>query len=477
MTRHDELIQRYFDGDLAREMEQELLALLRANKDNVRAFVREANLRRALREALVEGVSIGSEPARQAAVSHWRRVFIPLAAAAALVLAVGVWLQYRSHESGQTIATGATGALVLRFAGEDTRVEVAAKSMVKLVGGTVERDGTNGTINCGSAKVVRLESGAIRAVVAKQTEGRTFSVKSPREEMFVAGTIFSVGVSSYGSRLSVEDGRVVMRLFDSDVCETVERGQEVYTRTDVNRIFAPMKALTEKVVPELKYTDAGGLAFDGKRLWLWCVDEKQRLKSGPPRLLAVDPDSYEALKTVDAGNVFEPWSQIAWDGHYMWGHDWYQYGVNKLNAVDVETGAKARSLALPKGVGGRIHFDIRDGVAWVWYGVGKEGGDGRSWVKMRLSDGTVLGRGRLNDIDWDVERVAWLPDCVVLGERRGNRLARVDAVSGKLISVELLAKKHFWYGGDMAYDAARGLWLSSSEQVVLFAVSSSADDR
>lgn len=467
MIRSDELIQRYFDGDLPVEQEEEFLALLRADRNNVRAFVREANLRRTLREALCESVGVAGE--RQIERSYRRRVFVPLATAAALVVAAGVWWWHSPREAGPTIATGAAERLILQFENENIRVEMAGNSMVKLAGCSVARHGTNVIVKSGVAKVVRLEYGAIRAVVARQSGGRTFSVKSGREEIFVAGTVFSVGVFAKGSTLSVEEGRVVMRLLGSDVCESIEQGQEVYTRTGAGRIFAPVSILRSKSIPELKYTDAGGLAFDGKRLWMWCVDERGRLRSGRPSLLAVDPDSFEVFKSLDPGAAFESWSQIAWDGQYIWGHGrYFMPGGNRLNAVDIETGAGVKSLALPDEVSGRVHFDIRDGVAWVWYGTGVESGDSRNWIKIRLADGAVLARGRLDEIDWDVERTAWLPDCFVLGERRGNRLAKINAGSGKLMSVELLTRMDFWFGGDMAYDPARGLWLSSKERAVLY---------
>lgn len=157
------------------------------------------------------------------------RVAVPLAAAALVVVAVGVWkfgggksgvplanvakIQSASAGvavtcGGQTVAarpglllsagdiirTGKGQAVVVGFEGEATKIEIGAESQFSLV--------------AGKGKQMNLAAGKLAAAVARQPAGLPMIVATPHAEATVAGTAFDLQATAKQSRLDVREGCV-----------------------------------------------------------------------------------------------------------------------------------------------------------------------------------------------------------------------------------------------------------------------------
>lgn len=193
----------------------------------------------------------------------WR---IGLAFAATLIVAVGVWRfsTIEAKTGGADVATGKGQTISLRFDGEDTVVEIAEETKLRVVGGTALPSPVANVelIKSGPSKLIQLESGSIRVSVAKQAEspssrssadspgsgqGRAFAVKTQQANMRVVGTKFSVTAKGNVTRLDVEDGVVrFVRLADGAAI-SVPAGYFVEARAGSEQAASPLIRSTSKV--------------------------------------------------------------------------------------------------------------------------------------------------------------------------------------------------------------------------------------
>ncbi|MBA4387398.1 MAG: hypothetical protein C0404_05415 [Verrucomicrobia bacterium] len=141
-----------------------------------------------------------------------RQWAIPLAIAASLLVAVGVWrfATTGAKPAGTDVVTGRGQTIALRFDGEDTSVDVAENTKLRVVGGTVIAGAATDSllVKSGPGKLIQLESGSIKVSAAKQTEGRSFVVTTPQADMKVVGTEFDLLVDEKVTCLDVDQGLV-----------------------------------------------------------------------------------------------------------------------------------------------------------------------------------------------------------------------------------------------------------------------------
>ncbi len=105
-----------------------------------------------------------------------------------------VWSAGQTLRSGDMLTTGANASATLGWDGEDTRVEVASSTRVRLMPSPGKR--------------LELEHGRVRVAAAPQPEGRPLVIVTPRGELTVVGTAFSVSADPMLTWLTVEHGTV-----------------------------------------------------------------------------------------------------------------------------------------------------------------------------------------------------------------------------------------------------------------------------
>lgn len=96
--------------------------------------------------------------------------------------------------AGDVLRAGRGGVVAFGYDGENTHVEL--------------KDGTVvlGAVDAG--KKLRLESGSMSAVVARQPDGKAMTIDTPHASAVVMGTKFSLQASAGSTRLGVDDGTV-----------------------------------------------------------------------------------------------------------------------------------------------------------------------------------------------------------------------------------------------------------------------------
>ncbi|MBN1675948.1 MAG: FecR domain-containing protein [Kiritimatiellae bacterium] len=168
----------------------------------------------------------------QDAPSAWRRLVLPLAAAAMVLIGLGLLVLWpnrgarpgagpaltavqgrveirRGNRSvpgdtggalrpGDRIETGADGRATLQFAGEATVLDLDGTSRITFDG---DREG----------KAFTVAQGRVRAQVARQPAGRPLVLSSSLALAIVRGTTLEFRVSPDMTRLDVSDGRVEFR--------------------------------------------------------------------------------------------------------------------------------------------------------------------------------------------------------------------------------------------------------------------------
>ncbi|MBA4388710.1 MAG: hypothetical protein C0404_12065 [Verrucomicrobia bacterium] len=257
-NREIELVERFADDSLGEAGLQELAELAKSRADIAEEIVevllitgvarqsdhsdeRSARLQEMLKRTIPSGSIPGQTEKQIMSVIRddrnrrsWFRIAVPLAAAAALAAAVGVWwvmergtrnaergivvarvvevgdqssvlsdpLGKRRAEvgmevrAGARIETGEKGRVILAYVGEETRVELAEGT-----GFRVQGAGKTG-------KQIVLEKGKLIASVAKQPEGSPLVVETPNARMTVLGTRLSAKATPGMTRLDVEAGQV-----------------------------------------------------------------------------------------------------------------------------------------------------------------------------------------------------------------------------------------------------------------------------
>ncbi|MBA4388175.1 MAG: hypothetical protein C0404_09355 [Verrucomicrobia bacterium] len=465
----EELIA-YVDGELtadeAGRIETEL-----AEKPELNDLLAEVCCQRFLLDDLAksDAESAVAESSIAAVGNTLSRFRLPLALAASLAIVAGVWwgvsgatgsgYEVRSSEgvaeyaSGKKIGVGdavpAGLGLLLR-----------EKARLELVSG---QDGTvlvaNGPSNFEiSAEKIKLNAGYVAANVATQEPGRRFVIETPHSELTVVGTKLSVKVGPDGTGVAVGEGKVRMTLAGGGGSVMVDMGREAFAKAGAVRIDMPGRKLKEKFLGGMGYSDAPGVAYDGKSLILWCV----KTDTGSGRavvgnsLLIVNPDTLEIERSINLQEAFEERSRIAWDGRHLWG---YNGGGDALNAVDLQGGRVVRTISVPYSrERARLPFTVGGGFVWME--------DQRDLIKLSPDDGRVLERRRL-DVKLNQGRLCWWNGKLFTGDAQWRDVAAIDPVDMKASFFMRTDPVHF-YNGDMAVDPDRGFWMSSWGYLYLF---------
>jgi ferric-dicitrate binding protein FerR (iron transport regulator) len=210
--RLDQLIGGHLDGALDAAQVAELAALLAADGEARRAFARSLAYDTALPR-------LAQRRARPLLLRWWPA----LAAAALLMVGIGLWSGGTAPTGPQLAGEGAlvvraggelaaaaagplragdlvrtrSAAAVLRWPGEDTRIELAA-------GGELE------IAAAGPAKDLLLRRGRVAVDAAHQQDGRRLDVRTDRLAVAVVGTRFTVARDAAGSTVAVEQGTVAV---------------------------------------------------------------------------------------------------------------------------------------------------------------------------------------------------------------------------------------------------------------------------
>ena len=240
-----QLIDGYLDGELTADAERHLAEWLAADREHIRQFVRETQLHRQIREAMLarqfqtDALATVDRVAREpwpwpvralAQLVAWpwapalRRAWLPLTACVALVAGLAFWWfgptmgepvlaevsagGVTVERVGQTIAGTAgmrlqfadvlrsgTNAVTITYAPEKTRVELQPGTTLKLLPWL-------------KGKRFDLGKGKIEAVVARQRPFRPMLVHTPQAEARVLGTEFTLAATTNATRLEVTAGEV-----------------------------------------------------------------------------------------------------------------------------------------------------------------------------------------------------------------------------------------------------------------------------
>ena len=242
-TKSEDLIQRYFLGTIS---ESELAALEERMREDtaVRAeFAAMARLDTNLRDAASSVASADRQPGGN---PRWARrtLLIGLGAAAALMIGIIVFSQFRLGPPGQTDAPIARLAELhgsVTWTGDGGLVDESPAAGDALTGGTLEAlsldswakvvfsDGSSMwvsgpavlTLSNGEAgKLIRLREGDLSLDVSPQPADRPLRLITPSAKAVVLGTHFNVTANSASTSLTVNEGRVrVTRLADGSVQE------------------------------------------------------------------------------------------------------------------------------------------------------------------------------------------------------------------------------------------------------------------
>ncbi|MBA4388583.1 MAG: hypothetical protein C0404_11415 [Verrucomicrobia bacterium] len=460
MNRIEELSLMYVDGLLTPETEQELVSLVTGNPDAAREFMGIARIDAELRgrmiktdvsksvmetisdqeakkiqKKVIQSVAIREREGRASVdmLKIFRRVLVPLAAAALIVGAIGAifWLPPDRAADSNRIVTGKGQTIALKFDGEDTLVEMAENTILKVIGGTVVTSGTANVelVQTGPRKTIQLEAGSIKVSVAKQLEGRSFVVNTPQAEMRVVGTKFSVnmGVHASQTRLTVQEGIVRLTSLSSGLAAYVRAGDvaNVETGKAVDLAGTPVREVrTFMLGDKAAIGDSTGnwrvFSSDGKRLWVGASDGCV--------LLGIDAETGDVVERLDLTGRCSSILATTWGGGSLWAIAKGKTGpwqLMKINPADttVETGFPA----LPPG---EVSVAYGDGSVWL---VGWKMSE--PCVIMRVDPGTrkTLSTVKVKNEYAGEAGLVWFDGGLWLyGSISGNRdrLTRLDTESG-----------------------------------------------
>lgn len=393
----------------------------------------------------------------EAATANWRRVAAPLALAAGLLLAVGIgwWhLAGRGMPPADAVAQVSSGKgekVTLRFAAEDTVLQIGENTVVKMPGCELApgHDGEGKTLKSGPQKVVEVVSGSVNVVVAKQQEGRTFVVRTDQAEVMVVGTRFSATVAGGKTMVEVKEGVVRVRPRTGGMPFSLRAGMKADVEEGMT--ICPVIDLADARLVELKGRNVSGSGFaaGGGRVWI-CEGAS---------LIGLDQENGTATKRIDLSSICMSVRPLTWhDGAlvtFALLPDWRE----RVFLVNTETGAIEKTIYKdkPSAEGAMVGGAIGDGCLWL--------GRARIGVRGYEIDRIDLATGRkLSHISTDVggTGLVWMDGSlwVVDGGGKLVALAMVDQKSGATSMNMQFVNGHsrgWWRGAAVAPDGS--LWL------------------
>ncbi len=289
----DVLIDGYADGSLGEAELVRLNAMLRDEPEaRARFWLRQrlhAQLTIACRASTGSATARGPrgdsvrferQPARRSVLAWW-----PLAAAALLALALGLW-HWAAAGSG-AVPSSALIAVVQAGACEVRRGEraeqlappaalVAGDLLTASAGGATLRyeDGTTFALSMTSrlrllapderaGKRALLEDGSLTAEVAPQQPGHPLVISTPSSEATVVGTAFTLAARDGRTRLAVTSGRVrLTRLADRAVVE-VGAGESAVASSGIALAAAPTVLFERDFETGALTPESAGTLVDG----------------------------------------------------------------------------------------------------------------------------------------------------------------------------------------------------------------------
>ncbi len=267
------------DGELAAAWERQrrvhLLLHARFGGDADATF---ASIRAAAsgsrRERIADG--IGRRTGRRMQRFSWHRLGMPVAAAAALLVAVLVGRSLLSTPT-PAVPVATTPQMVLDHIGPDLVVERGNQRLMPDAGMLLNdgdllatgasrtrvtfSDGTQVEVAAGSrvafsqqqGKALDLQAGGVNADVARQPAERPLRIQTPGSRVEVVGTRFTLGMEPAGTRLTVDEGTV--RLADQRGAQAlaVTAGQQAvgswFHAPRLVNAFDPSRLTTRMQVP------------------------------------------------------------------------------------------------------------------------------------------------------------------------------------------------------------------------------------
>jgi len=380
------------------------------------------------------------------------RYVVPVAAAASVSIAFGVWrfMPAGARNEGSLIETGERQTLELRFAEENTSpgksrvatgmttVDVASNTRLRVFGGGVVI-GTMANVKRVKAtpgKVLLLESGSIRLAVARQPEGRSLVVRSPQAEIRVVGTKFAVNSDGRRTRVDVSEGTVRVR--------QVPEGAEFVLREELWATVADGKAVElsdnairqvdEFPVPGAIWKEGGTpslpeFAFDGRLLWL--------VNPGKTVLYSVNPETRSIQDRVDLSATCGSLTSVAADGTSLWGFGLDKQGNLKLYRINAAE-RRCEEIEVP---GVACGGPVACGGGSVWLS------DVRNNVTV-ISRFDPVTRRVVSSVAFDHSRygrlasVMWFDDGLWLMTQDRQEIVRIDPADG----TPLVRSKMEWQG-------------------------------
>ncbi|MBA4388311.1 MAG: hypothetical protein C0404_10045 [Verrucomicrobia bacterium] len=478
--RHEELIGRYIDGIATDSERRELLSILRESGEArillSRLLYHEKTMRGffASTETTAPAELLEDAGGEGSSVSNsFRRWLVPLSLAASIFVLAGVWLFTMVGDNGHggVVETGKGQTIALRFEGEDTVIDLAENTRLKVVGGSVVADAApnRDLVRSGPGKVIELMFGSIKVSVAKQTENRSFKVLTSQAEMVVIGTKFmvSMGTDNTQTRLNVEEGMVGVRALKMEKFEEVAAGFMASVRNGENRVRHPGRILKkfdfDKMLKDVPYGLAG-VAFDGKDVLVF-------MKSGVggsslPAICRIDGRNGDVLDRIQPVGMQPGRScdTIAWDRGLVWGVSSNMIPV----AIDTGDGSMARQLMPARDSRMALDwrcFDAADGFMWVLRRGAKD-----EICKIDQKNGTVIEVFKFQSPPWKTDRLAYSRGMLVLGEDHGARMCRVDLKTGLITA--MFSMPVAVYGGDMALSGDGDVWITDWSRNTLYLVES-----
>jgi hypothetical protein len=242
--RASQLAGSYLDGQAKPEEVRELEALLRDHEEARIAFLNEARLTDGLRLMMEPSAQAGRAGRGRAAL----RIFAPLAAAAALLVAVGLFLlpgktapalpagtayvkttspgvkflrggkilpvaSDTCFQPGDRVDTGADGQLTVAYAGEATELAFLPKTVCQL--GFLPLPSDPGS--AAGVKHLYLDVGSLSGAVARQPQSDPMSFDTPHGVATLLGTRVRLNTGMGSTRLDVDEGQVrLQRAHDRD---------------------------------------------------------------------------------------------------------------------------------------------------------------------------------------------------------------------------------------------------------------------